>query len=94
MVGTFLVLDVFGLALLSRFIANPGVVTFRQTFVRRCHGGATSAGRLAKHAQLSKIQHFSARRRVVSRSPDDRAAGFHWPIAPTNRTANASRRRG
>jgi hypothetical protein len=28
MVGTFLVLDVFGLALLSRFIANPGVVTF------------------------------------------------------------------
>ena len=34
MVGAFLVLDVFGVALLSRFIGNPGFVTFRQTFVR------------------------------------------------------------
>ena len=51
-------------------------------------------GRLGRHAQLRKIWHFPARRRVVSRSPDDRAASFHWPTTPTNRTANASLRRG
>src|SRR5262245_30724750 len=38
MVGLFLVLDLFGLPLLSRFIAHPGFVTFRQTFVRCSHG--------------------------------------------------------
>jgi hypothetical protein len=43
MVGAFLVLDVFGLVLLSRFIGNPGFVTFRQTFVRRCQNCMTCA---------------------------------------------------
>src|SRR5262249_37486114 len=51
-------------------------------------------GRLGRHAQLRKIRHFPARRRVASRSPDDRPAGFHGPIAPTNSTAMASPWRG
>jgi hypothetical protein len=38
MVGAFLVLDVFGLALVSRFSARLGLVTLRQRFVRRCQG--------------------------------------------------------
>src|SRR5262249_31266380 len=33
------VLDGFGLALLSRFSVRLGLVTLRQTFVRRSHGG-------------------------------------------------------
>ena len=37
MVDTFQVLDVFGLALLSRFAQSQGLVTLRQTFVRRSH---------------------------------------------------------
>src|SRR5262245_4306377 len=40
--------------------------------------------------QLRRIRHFPDRWRVVGRSPDDRATGFHLPIAPTNRIANAS----
>jgi len=47
---------------------------------------------LVRHAQLRKIQRFPTRRRVVSRQLDDQAPGFHRPIAPTNRTASASRR--
>jgi hypothetical protein len=38
MADTFPVLDVFGLALLSRFSVRPGFVTLRQRFVRRCQG--------------------------------------------------------
>jgi hypothetical protein len=54
MVGAFLVLDVFGLALLSRFIGNPGFVTFRQTFVRRCQNCMT-CGATAGRARSSAL---------------------------------------
>jgi hypothetical protein len=46
MVGTFLVSDVFGLALLSRFSVRPGLVTLRQRFVRRCQGENCTCRRL------------------------------------------------
>jgi hypothetical protein len=38
MIGAFLLLNVFGLALLSRFSVHLGLVTLRQRFVRRCQG--------------------------------------------------------
>ena len=50
MVGAFLVLDVFGLALLSRFAPRAGFVALRQTFVLCCQNRvARHFGRIRNH---------------------------------------------
>jgi len=55
MVGAFLLLDVFGLALLSRFSVRLGLVTLRQRFVRRCQGMIFLLARVLKRERRKPI---------------------------------------
>src|SRR5262249_49833843 len=56
MVGAFLVPDVFGLALLSRFFARPRLVTLRQRFVRRCQNCAASTAVITRGARPARLR--------------------------------------